>query len=272
MHTLKIVVVTLLFVALSPVPASALDDEFGAYVTVGGYVAYRQRITMPPEAVLSVRIDEIAQPDAPPVLVSEVRSPIGTRKTPIPFSMKIVSTSINPRSSYVLSGSITVNGELRLATTRSYPVLSPDAPSLINMLLDKAQPKTPQAITNMSAFEAKTPLFGTLWKLVELYGSDSKKFPNQKKDVTMTLTSDGSRFSGFGGCNSLSGSYSHQSASLRFTLTSTPDKTCDESIMDHERQVVKMLEVTTNYRIEVRQLTLIGGDDQIVARFDEIHP
>jgi heat shock protein HslJ len=268
-----IVVVTLMFIAFSGnmAPAAVMDDEVSEFVSVGGYVAFRQRITMPPESVLSVRIEEVPHPDAQPILVSEVRGPLGTRRTPIPFSIKIVSSAINPRSNYFLSSDLTVNGVVRLTSTRNYPVLSPEAPGLINVLLDTAQPKTPQAITSMSQFEAKAPLFDTVWKLVELNGGDSIKFPSQKKEVTMSLSGEGSRLNGFGGCNTLTGIFTHAAASLRFTLSSGTGKTCDDALMDYERQVMKMLGAATNYRIEGHQLTLINSDDQIVARFDAIH-
>ena len=55
-------------------------------VSVTGRVTYRQRIALPPDAVVVVRVLDVSRADAPSITVAEQRIPV-EHQVPIPFSL-----------------------------------------------------------------------------------------------------------------------------------------------------------------------------------------
>jgi uncharacterized lipoprotein YbaY/heat shock protein HslJ len=108
-------------------------------MTISGTAAYRQRIAMPPEALLTVRVEEVSHTDAQNPVLAETREPFGDRQVPIGFSLQVPNTAIDASHSYNLRAFITVNGEQRFITTRSYPVLTRGADNNVNLTLDAVQ-------------------------------------------------------------------------------------------------------------------------------------
>jgi uncharacterized lipoprotein YbaY/heat shock protein HslJ/uncharacterized lipoprotein NlpE involved in copper resistance len=104
-------------------------------LTISGTAAYRQRMAMPPEAVLTVRIEDVSRADAPARVVAEVREPFGARQVPIPFALSVPRSAIEPRARYALRATISVGGQLRFTTDTLHAVLTPGAPTRFNLLL-----------------------------------------------------------------------------------------------------------------------------------------
>jgi len=117
-----------------------LAQSVGDSVTVSGTATYRQRVAMPAEALLTVRVENVSRADAPAGVVAEIREPFGARQVPIAFSLAVPRAAIDSRRTYSLRATITVGGELRFTTTRHYPVLTRDAPNDIDLPLDAVQP------------------------------------------------------------------------------------------------------------------------------------
>ena len=272
MHALKLArsaASALAFCALSGSPAFA--GEADCFKTVSGSVAYRQRIAMPPEAVLTVRVEEVSRADAPAVLLAETREPFGERQVPIPFSLQVFSASIDPRFSYVVRASISINDELRFTTTRSYPVLTRGASNKVDLLLEMVQATAPRTVTTAEQPVAAAGLKDTYWKLVELDGTQVIQAAQQRREARITLAAEGSRLSAFGGCNQLGGGYVQEGNTLRFTQMAGTMMACEPPLMELEDRFLKMLGATTGYRIEGQQLILLGGD-QALARFEAVYP
>jgi uncharacterized lipoprotein YbaY/heat shock protein HslJ len=463
-------------VALAVCPTATLHAQPpDSFVTVSGSAAYRQRIAMPPDAVLTVRVEDVSRADAPAPVLAETSEPFGARQVPIPFSLNVPSAAIDPRFSYAVRATITVDGQLRFTTTRNFAVLTRGAPNHVDLLLDAVQPAqgsttTPapavsfalpatfagvmpcadcvgvaqtltlradglyrlrrtyldkpdgpfaelgrwtadergkrltlrsgsetllfevkdhetlrlldrlgQPITSnanldlrrtaqvdsisellhwrgefryladsatftdcasglrwpvamtadylamernyqqsrsapgapllvsfdgrievrpamegppreqmvVDRFSSSQPgatcgsaasgkgnvmaeLKDTYWKLIELDGAAVVMAPAQKREVRITLASEGARLFGFSGCNQLVGAYVQESNALRFTQMASTKMACVPPFMELESQVLKMLGATTAYRIEGQQLTLLGGD-QILARFEAVY-
>lgn len=136
--------VALLLGALTIAPAFA--QEAPEFNTVSGSVTYRQRIVMPPDAVLTVRVEDVSRADVRAPVLAEMRETFDARQVPIAFSLKVPGAAIDPRFSYAVRATITVDGKLRFTTTRSYPVLTRGAPNQIDLVLD-AVASTPAETT-----------------------------------------------------------------------------------------------------------------------------
>lgn len=458
--------------ALAVFPTATLHAQpADGFVTVSGSAAYLQRIAMPPDAVFTVRVEDVSRADALAPVLAETSEPFGARQVPIAFSLNVPSAAIDPRFSYAVRATITMDGKLRFTTMRSYAVLTRGAPNHVDLVLDAVQPApaptagvgfalpatfagvmpcadcagiaetltlradglyrlrriyldkpdgpfselgrwtadasgkrlTLRSGSETLLFEVKdnaalrlldrlgqpiksnanldlrrtaqvdpisellrwrgefryladsatftdcasgvrwpvvmtadyqtvernylqsrsapgAPLlvsfdgrievrpamegppreqmvvdrFGssqpgatcgsaasgkgnvmaelkdTYWKLIELDGAKIVMVPAQKREVRITLASEGSRLIGFSGCNQLVGSYVQESSALRFTQMASTKMACVPPFMEIESQVLKMLGATTGYRIEGEQLTLLGGD-QVLARFEAVY-
>lgn len=451
------------------------------FISISGSATYRQRIAMPPDAVLTVKVEDVSRADKPAMVLAEVREVFGERQVPIPFSLNVASANINPSFRYAIRATITVGGELRFTTTRHYAVLTRGAPNVVDLLLEAVQPlakATPAPISinaptsfvgvalpatfvgvtpcadctgieqtltlradglyrlrrvyqekpagtfaelgrwtldaqrkrltllsasEMQLFEVRddstlrqldrlgqpiksaanldlhrsaqvdpindslklhgefryladaatftdcvsgkhwpvamsedylamernylqvgsgpaepllvsfegrieviaamegppneqilverfdgsqpgascrSPAFGkdkvmaelknTYWKLIGLDGEKVAMMPTQKREVRITLSSEGSRLIGFSGCNQLVGSYVQDGGALLFTVMAGNLMACVSPFMELENTVLRMLGATTGYRIEGERLILLGGD-QVLARFEAVY-
>ena len=120
-------------------------------VKVSGSVGYLQRIAMPPDALLTVRVEDVSRAD-PPAL-AETNEPFGARQVPIPFSLSVPSAAIDARFNYAVRATITVGGELRFATIRRYAVLTRGAPNQVDLVLEEVRLVRP-ALADVSASPA----------------------------------------------------------------------------------------------------------------------
>jgi putative lipoprotein len=231
-------------------------------ITVSGSAAYRQRIAMPAQAVLTVRIEDVSRADAAARVVAEVREAFGARQVPIPFTLSVPRSAIDPRAIYGLRATITVDDELRFTTTRHYAVLVAGAPSNFELVLEPpaAAPAVPAS-----------PLEDTDWTLVELDGKAIAAALPPQREVRMRLSGDGSRVAGFSGCNQFMGGYARAGAALRFTQLAGTMMACATLQMDLEVQVLQMLGSTSGYRIEGQWLTLLAAE-RVLARFEASRP
>ena len=106
---------------------------------------------------------------------------------------------------------------------------------------------------------------GVEWTLVELEGQPSAPGAGGRSP-TLLLSSEGSRISGFAGCNRMMGSYELEGDSIRFTAIGTTKMACDAG-MDLEQRYAAALGTVSGYRIAGGRLELLR-DTTVVARFE----
>ena len=97
--------------------------------TVTGVVTYRERIALPPDVVVTVRIEDTSRADAPAILIGEqaIRDP---GQVPIPFAVPYDPRLIDPRSRYTLRVRIEdASGRLLWINTQAYPVITGGNPT-----------------------------------------------------------------------------------------------------------------------------------------------
>lgn len=135
-----------LVAALATLPGAIAPCEADeGFVSVTGTAAYRQRIAMPPDALLTVRVEDVSRADVAAPVLAEMTEVFGERQVPISFALKVPGTAIDPNGSYALRATITVGGELRFTTTRRYAVITRGAPTQVDLRLDATRPMNPQA-------------------------------------------------------------------------------------------------------------------------------
>jgi heat shock protein HslJ len=147
-----------------------------------------------------------------------------------------------------------------------------EGPPREQMVVDRFGSSQPGAACGSEASDkgnVMVELKDTYWKLVELDGARIVTASPQKREVRITLASEGSRVIGFSGCNQFTGGYTQDGNTLRFTQMAGTQMACVPPVIKLESQVLKMLNATTGYHVEGEHLTLLA-DTQVLARFGAV--
>lgn len=96
----------------------------GAVASVTGTVAYRERIALPQDAVVTVTLQDVSLADAPAKIIAKHRFETNGAQVPFEFDLAYHTAKIDPRHRYSVSARIEVNGKLRFITDTSYPVIT----------------------------------------------------------------------------------------------------------------------------------------------------
>jgi len=113
---------------------------------VSGTVAYRERMAMPENALLTIQLQDVSVADSPAKVIAEQRFMFAGHQVPLPFEVHYDPAKIDPKHSYALSARITVDGQLMFLNTTTYRVITQSNPVKADMLLQmvEGQTKSPQ--------------------------------------------------------------------------------------------------------------------------------
>lgn len=104
-------------------------------LTVTGTITYLVRMALPPQAIIEVQLLDVSRSDGPSILVAEKKFTLGERGVPLPFTLSVEASKIDPKHAYAASARILVVGELRFATREPYKVLTQGNPSKADLVL-----------------------------------------------------------------------------------------------------------------------------------------
>ena len=111
-------------------PSKDSDNE----LMVTGTVTYRERIALPPDAVVLVQLRDVSLMDVAAKLVSEqIIKP--EHSVPIPFSLPYAAEDIDERMTYSVFASIRSGGRLLFISDRSYQVLTRGQSDHVELIL-----------------------------------------------------------------------------------------------------------------------------------------
>jgi len=227
-----------------------------------GTVAYRQRVALPPDAVVEVRLQDTTRADAAARTIAQATIPTHGAQVPIPFRIEYDPAAIDPSHSYSVRASINVSGRLLFSSATMYPVLTRgagnEAAIEVYMILPTDAAAGPGA-------KPAASLEGTFWKLVALGNTPAIAMPTAR-EASFTLHSGDHRLSGSGGCNRLLGTYETSAGTLTIIPSGTTMMACAEELMHQENDFVSALKMTTNYKVIGDTLELRSGD-RVLARF-----
>jgi putative lipoprotein len=105
---------------------------------VSGTVAYRQRIALPPDAVLVVQLRDTSRQDVAADVLGEKRleSP---GPVPIPFEIEYDPALIDSRHSYGVAARILRGDTLLFINDTAYPVITRGNPDRVEMVLQQVR-------------------------------------------------------------------------------------------------------------------------------------
>ena len=103
--------------------AAATKPAVSSFIDVSGNVSYLQRIALPPDAVLIVRIQDVSRADAPARILAEQRIELAGRQVPISFQTTVDRDLIGKRARITAAARIERGGKLLFISDKSYPVI-----------------------------------------------------------------------------------------------------------------------------------------------------
>ncbi|MCX9436777.1 YbaY family lipoprotein [Vibrio cholerae] len=104
--------------------------------SITGSVAYRERITLPDNAVVTVYLQDVSLADAPATVIAKQNFITNGMQVPLEFNLAYDSRKIKASHRYSVSARIEVDGKLRFITDTHYGVITdPEATKHVPMML-----------------------------------------------------------------------------------------------------------------------------------------
>jgi putative lipoprotein len=116
-------------------PAVSGTAPSSGTAAVSGTVTYRQRIALPPGAVVTVQLADVSLADAPATVLGEQRIEANGRQVPFPFTIPYDPANIVASHTYAVQARIEDGGRLLFITDQRYAVLTRGAPAAADLVL-----------------------------------------------------------------------------------------------------------------------------------------
>ncbi|EKO3822450.1 YbaY family lipoprotein [Vibrio harveyi] len=101
-----------------------MESAEASMKTITGTVAYRERIALPPHAVVTVALEDVSLADAPAKVLAKQTFETEGKQVPLAFELSYNSNDIKPNHRYSLRARIEVDGKLRFINDTTIPVIT----------------------------------------------------------------------------------------------------------------------------------------------------
>ncbi|MDG5500189.1 YbaY family lipoprotein [Marinobacter sp. BGYM27] len=239
---------------------------------IEGSVWYKERMMIPPDATVTVSLEDVSRADAPSVTIaSKEFKPEGG--PPYAFSLAYDADRILKRNRYSLRAKIMRDNKLLFISTQAVPAFANDSGTPVNILVSRVNASIssdngPGGVSAAAAAPGQVKMTETFWKLVELNGNAIKNDVGVRaKEINIVLHEEGTRAVGFAGCNNFSGSYTLSGNDISFGALISTQMACLAG-MDVEDSYLKMLQETTHFKQERGVLTFFNDSDEAVLKYN----
>ena len=114
------------------VPATGTGTATGK---VTGSITYRERIALPPSAVITVQLVDVSRADAPAVLIAEQVIPTQGRQVPFEFALAYDASRIQASHTYAVQVRIEDGGRLLFISDTVNRAITQDAPGQLDIVV-----------------------------------------------------------------------------------------------------------------------------------------
>jgi putative lipoprotein len=210
---------------------------------VTGSVAYRERMALPPDAVIQVSLSDVSRADAAATVVAETTIVAGARQVPIPFALRYDPSRIQASSSYAVRAVIKSGDRMLFTTDAAYRVITQGNPTQANLQLVRA--------SGGEVESGASRLTGTTWVLADLAGT-----PVVARAPTLEFA-DAGRVAGNGSCNRFTGSVRLSGESISFSpLAATRMACADSAVSRQETSYFQALQGAERFRLDGNTLLI----------------
>ncbi|CAN7766845.1 YbaY family lipoprotein [Mesorhizobium sp. LjNodule214] len=217
--------------------------------TLKGEVMYRERIALPPNAVLSVQLADVSLADAPAAIIGERKvAPAG--QVPIKFEISFDPQVIRPNMTYALQARITIDDRLMfISDTRHQVDPLSDAPQTIML--------------KMVAPDAAAALLGQSWLVEYIDGIGVIAEPQ----ATFRISEAG-KAGGSGPCNVYFATAKVDGSTIAISEIGSTFKACAPEVMAEEKALFEALARAASYHVDAGKLTITDKDGKDILRFN----
>lgn len=107
------------------------------FETVSGTVTYRERIALPPNAIVRVTLEAVGTPTE---VIAEQTIATQGRQVPIPFSLNYDTSNIREQTSYIVRAQILVDNQLRFIGDADYATSPKEKPAKVEVIVRSVNP------------------------------------------------------------------------------------------------------------------------------------
>ncbi len=227
-----------------PTELGQLITENMTETIICGTITYRERIALPPGAVIQVKLLDVSRQDVAAVEIASQTITTTGEQVPIAFALIYDPAQIQEQSTYVVRAEIYLDEQLSFTTTQMYPVLTKGHGNQVNLILNKVA-SSPQQLS------------GSKWLLEDLAGTGVV----DNVQTTIEFGVD-NRLGGNGGCNRYFTGYQLDGSNFTVGLIGSTQMICPPAVMNQEQKFFQALEKASNLRIEGPYLFIdIEGSD-----------
>lgn len=258
---------------------SAADPRAGLGLLIGT-ASYRERIALPPGAVLEVELADVSRADSParPLGHYSRLAPVGP---PFRFVLAYDPAAVDPAGRYAVRASLRAGNRLLWTTTTHHGVELPQSPApalAVDMTrvpaaeAGAAQPERGGAMARTKNGPGEPggqkPLLETEWQLLALDGRAlTPAEARGRPTLRLSRTGSAPAATGHTGCNRFFGGFRLDGEALEISPTGMTRMACPDPLMGLEQRVVSALRSSARHRIEGGRLILVDADGKVVAEY-----
>ena len=222
---------------------------------LGGEVLYRERIALPPNAVLSVQLADVSLADAPAAIVGEQTvDPAG--QVPVKFEIRFDPSVLQPNMNYALQARITVDDKLWFITDTRHevdPLTAEPQTLMLRRVAGEMQPDADRAI------------YGKDWKAEFVDGIES--LPERR--ATLRIEEDG-KIGGKGFCNGYFASARIEGDAIEIGQAGATQMACAPELMAADAALFDAFTRSAGWRTDGESLVMSDKDGRDVLRFEPL--
>jgi len=204
---------------------------------VKGTVAYRERMALPPDAVIEVWMTDIT-----PGLITTMQVlgqatiPAEGRQVPIPFELSFDPARIEPTHTYGLRAAINASGQMLFESDAPMPVITQGNSPEVSLVLKRSSPDPAAGAASLA---------NTSWRLTDLGGTPV--LPDA--EATLEFPEPG-KVAGHGSCNRFAGTVEFTGDRLQVGRLAATRMACAEPITVQETKYLQALQEAERFGFE----------------------
>lgn len=216
--------------------------------SVTGTATYRERMALPPDAMLHVALLDVSLQDAAALELASASYDLGG--VPAAFRLDYDADDIDDRMTYAVRAWITVGERLMFTTTMHYPVLTRGEGDHVDVVMERV------------SGDPHTSLEGTEWVVTDMQGVPVAS----DRPPTLAFLAEGG-VAAFGGCNRFVGSGSAMDGRVQIADALAGTRmACIDDVARMEREFIDLLHSVDRYIVQDESLILSDAAGAEVIR------
>jgi putative lipoprotein len=226
-----------------------------------GSVAYRERMALPPDATVEVKLIEVSVQDvAAPVIATTILEPAG-RQVPLPFELHYDPSKIDANKMYSVRATIRSASQLLFTTDTVLPVITRGNPTQADLMLVRVKDGGGTSAGGGSS------LVGTAWRLQDLGGTPALAEPG----ATLEFPEPG-QCAGSGSCNRFFGPVQVSAESMSFGELGLTRMACPDPVGAQETKYLAALRGAQRFTVDGSTLQIYSAGTDKPLRFVRTKP